>query len=157
MTIIDHYFNQSGAGSFESALFQAWRLASSGNRRRLENAFPDRFPVAQMYGVTDFREFANREQLDKHLLPHLVKMNQWGKMVEAVHLPWSEIKKRKHTPCLYPTNHDATFESHERSFGTFIDPATGKDVECLCFGDYTWGDNILWYVTEETLDEIKNQ
>lgn len=157
MTIIDHYFNQSGAGSFESALFQAWRLASSGNRRALENAFPEYFPVARMYGVTPFYDFANRDQFNKYIMPHIVKMNEWGKMVEAVHLPWSEIKKRTHTPCLYPTKHDATFESHERSFGTFIDPATGKEVECLCFPDYTWRDNILWYVTEETLDEINNQ
>lgn len=60
MTIIDHYFNQPGAGSFESALFHAWRLASSGNRRALENAFPEYFPVARMYGVTTFYDFINR-------------------------------------------------------------------------------------------------
>lgn len=155
MTILDYYFdNRAGMGSFESTICKAWVLAASDNRRRLENAFPDHFPVAQMYGVTDFREFANREQLDQHILPHIVKMNQWGKMVEAVRLPWSEIKKRKYTPCLNPTNHDVTFEVQDRSFGSFIDPTTGKEVECLCFGDYTWGDNILWYVTEEKLDDL---
>lgn len=157
MTIIDHYFGQYGAGSFESALFQAWRLASFGNRRALENAFPDYFPVARMYGIAPFYGWATHTKFTLDVMPHIVKMNQWGKMVEAVRLPWSEIKKRTHTPCLYPTNHDATFESHERSFGTFIDPATGKEVNCLCFGDYTWGDNILWYVTEEKLEDIIRQ
>lgn len=154
MTIIDHYFNQRGASSFESALFQAWRCASSDNRRALENAFPDLFPVARMYGIAPFFHWATHTKFALDVMPHIVQMNQWGKMVEAVHLPWSEIKKRKHTPCLYPTNHDAPFEVCERNFGHFIDPATGKEVECLCFPDYTLSDNILWYVTEEKLGDL---
>lgn len=152
MTIIDYYFNPSGAGSFESALFNAWKLASVGNRRKLENAFSENFPVARMYGVTPFYEFASYEQYEKAVLPHIVKMNQWGVMVEAVHLPWSEIKKREHLPAM--SYERSLFKPHNRAFGSFVDPASGKEVDSLCFGDYTCDRNILWYVTEEKLDDI---
>ena len=155
MTIIDYIFGEPGMGSFEHTLCKAWQLASSDNRKRLENAFPDHFPVARMYGVTPFYEFASKEQFEKAVLPYIVKMNQWGKTVEAVKMPWADIHHREHTPCLYPIER-REFERRERAYGDYIDPATGNYVECLCFADYKWGDNILWYVTDEKLEEIED-
>ena len=56
---------QSGAGDFERALVDAWKLAGNANKRKLEQAFPDYFPSEAMYGNEqdsfDFRDFPNYE------------------------------------------------------------------------------------------------
>ena len=68
--VIDDYFGQSNnPGSFEAALVDAWKKASAGNQRKLENAFPNFFPTDAMYGNEeepfDFREFPYRGAYDK--------------------------------------------------------------------------------------------
>lgn len=144
MTIIDYYFNRSGMGSFEFTICKAWVLAGHANRLKLENAFPDHFPLARMYGIKDFREFAYQEQLESHLAGSLVMMNEWGHKVEAVHLPWERIKQRG-------------FQLHDRAFGTYIDNNTGEEIPCLCFRDPDHSGNNLWYVTEEKLEDLMAQ
>ena len=68
--IIDKQFGQGGmAGSFEAAIVDAWKMASGGNRKRLEDAFPEFFPREAMYGNQDepfdFREFPTRDSYDE--------------------------------------------------------------------------------------------
>lgn len=68
--VIDAQFGQSNfPGSFEAALVDAWRKASEGNKKKLENAFPEYFPMEAMYGNEkekfDFREFPYRGAYDE--------------------------------------------------------------------------------------------
>ena len=69
--VIDKQFGMGGfAGSFENALVDAWRLADNGNRKKLEQAFPDYFPSEAMYGNEqdpfDFREFPHYDAYKDH-------------------------------------------------------------------------------------------
>lgn len=144
MTIIDYYFNRSGMGSFESTLCKAWVLAGHTNRIKLENAFPEHFPLARMYGVADFRDYPSQEDHKKRIAKYIVKMNEWGKLAEAVHLPWQQIKKRG-------------FKLQQRSFGDYIDNNTGEEIPCLCFRDRDHYNNNLWFVTEEKLEDLYEQ
>lgn len=67
--VINRQFSQAGiGGSFETALVDAWQAASPGNKKRLENAFPEFFPSEAMYGNDnepfDFREFPTKQHYD---------------------------------------------------------------------------------------------
>lgn len=67
--VIDQQFGQSRfPGSFEKAIVDAWKLASSDNKHKLEGAFPELFPSEAMYGNSeepfDFRSFPHRKAYD---------------------------------------------------------------------------------------------
>lgn len=68
--IAQQFGGTENPGSFESALVQAWKCASEGNKRTLESAFPEYFPSEAMYGNDndrfDFREFPTKDAYDKH-------------------------------------------------------------------------------------------
>ena len=75
--VIDKQFGMSRfPGSFENALVDAWRLADNGNKRKLEQAFPDYFPSEAMYvneqDPFDFREFSHYDAYKNHY-------NDWKK------------------------------------------------------------------------------
>lgn len=68
--IIDRQFGMnSGAGSFETAIVNAWVAADNGNKKRLQDAFPEFFPKEQMFGNDeepfDFREFPTRDSYNE--------------------------------------------------------------------------------------------
>lgn len=153
MTIIDYHFNEGSAGSFESHIFNAWKEASSSNRRRLEDAFPEFFPLARMYGAGDFRMFPTREALNAALSPLIVTMNLWGKKIEAVKLPWSEIKHRE---TFDPMNNiTRQFRVRDRQFANYY-PSHDTDVNCLGFPDRHYTHNHLWFVTTEYLQTLED-
>ena len=69
--VIDKQFGMNRhVGSFENALVDAWKLADNGNKRKLEQAFPDYFPSEAMYGNEqdpfDFRDFSHYDAYKNH-------------------------------------------------------------------------------------------
>lgn len=156
MTIIDYHFHEGSAGSFESHIFNAWQEASVSNRRRLEDAFPSLFPLPRMYGAGDFRMFPTIEALNDALKPLIVTMNLWGKTIEAVKLPWSEIKKRETLSLL--DNAVRHFRVSDRHFANYYpDPSHPESsVNCLGFYDHRYITNHLWYITTEELDTLQD-